>query len=184
MEIYLVRHTTPSIEKGICYGQTDLDVTESFPTESKQILEKITFDSDTYIYSSPSKRCTKLAALFNKNFISDKRILEMNFGSWELKKWDDIPQEEMTPWMQDFVNVKVPNGESYTELTKRTLHFYEELVSKNHSKSIVVCHAGVIRSILAILTNTALKDSFDIKITYGQISKISINKTTKVQISL
>ena len=26
MEIYLVRHTTPNIKKGICYGQTDIDI--------------------------------------------------------------------------------------------------------------------------------------------------------------
>lgn len=123
MEIYLVRHTTPLIEKGICYGQSDLDITDKFESESKVILNKIQFDSDTIIYSSPSKRCTKLASLFNTNFKTDERILEMNFGDWELKKWDAIPSEEMTPWMQDFVNVKVPNGESYTELAERTTNF-------------------------------------------------------------
>lgn len=55
---------------------------------------------------------------------------------------------------------------------------------KNNSKTIVICHGGVIRSILAKLTETALKDSFDIKIIYGQVSKITINKNTEVQISL
>ena len=30
MEIFLIRHTTPKIEKGICYGQTDLDITTTF----------------------------------------------------------------------------------------------------------------------------------------------------------
>ena len=37
MEIYLIRHTTPLIEKGICYGQTDLDITESFEEEVSMI---------------------------------------------------------------------------------------------------------------------------------------------------
>lgn len=184
MEIYLVRHTTPLIEKGICYGQTDLDITENFDAESKNILDKIQFDSDTKVYSSPSKRCTKLASLFNKNFVTDKRILELNFGSWELKKWDDIPKEEMTPWMQDFVNVSVPKGESYTELAKRANQFYYEIKAQNNKQTIIISHAGVIRSILAMLTSTELKDSFDIKITYGQISKISINTKTEVQISI
>ena len=77
MEIYLVRHTTPRVEKGICYGQSDLDISDSFELESKEILEKINFDSETKVYSSPSKRCTKLAALFNPIFKEDKRILEI-----------------------------------------------------------------------------------------------------------
>jgi len=184
MEIYLVRHTTPRVEKGICYGQSDLDISDSFELESKEILEKINFDSETKVYSSPSKRCTKLAALFNPIFKEDKRIFEINFGDWELKKWDDIPSEEMTPWMTDFVNVKVPNGESYVELNKRSNEFFNEVIRNAASKNIIVCHSGVIRSILAKLTETALKDSFDIKIVYGQVSKITINKTTEVHISI
>lgn len=184
MEIYLVRHTTPKIDKGICYGQSDLDTTASFDSESKEILKKIPFDSDTKVYSSPSQRCTQLATLFNSNFKKDKRILEMNFGHWELKKWDDIPLEEINPWMKDFVNVKVPNGESYVELDKRANAFFKEVLNEGASKNIIVCHAGIIRSILARLTETALKDSFDIKIVYGQVSKITINETTEVHLSI
>jgi len=33
MEIYLIRHTTPDVAKGICYGQTDLDVANTFEEE-------------------------------------------------------------------------------------------------------------------------------------------------------
>ena len=184
MEIYLVRHTTPKIDKGICYGQSDLDTTENFDLESKEILNKISIDEQTIVYSSPSKRCTQLATLFSPDYIEDKRILELNFGDWELKKWDAIPKEEITPWMQDFVHVKVPNGESYTELAERTHSFFKEITEKNHAKVILICHGGVIRSILAKLTQTELKDSFDIKINYGQISKITIESTIKIQISI
>ena len=34
MAIFLIRHTTPLIEKGICYGQLNIDVTESFEAEA------------------------------------------------------------------------------------------------------------------------------------------------------
>ncbi|TAG13399.1 MAG: phosphoglycerate mutase, partial [Sphingobacteriia bacterium] len=33
MEIYLIRKKKKKIEKGICYGQSDLDITESFEEE-------------------------------------------------------------------------------------------------------------------------------------------------------
>jgi alpha-ribazole phosphatase len=35
--IFLIRHTTPAVAKGICYGQTDLDITESFVEEAEAI---------------------------------------------------------------------------------------------------------------------------------------------------
>ena len=184
MEIYLVRHTTPLIDKGICYGQTDLKLSSTFEEESNMILEKIKLDKDVKIFSSPSQRCVNLAQKFKKNITIDKRLMELNFGDWEMKKWDDIPEKEMTQWMKDFVNVNVPNGESYTDLSERVLKAFKEILDKNQKQNIIVSHGGPIRSLLAYLTETTLKDSFDIKVVYGQISKITINKATKVQISI
>lgn len=184
MEIYLVRHTTPNIEKGICYGQSDIDITADFDKEASEILRKIPFDKNTAIYASPLQRCTKLAKKFNPNFLTNAQLMELDFGDWELKNWNEIPSEEMTPWMKDFVNVKVPNGESYTELSERSISFFDALIAQKNSTSIVICHAGVMRSILAKFTNTELKDSFDIKISYGQVSKISIGKTTEISTSI
>jgi alpha-ribazole phosphatase len=184
MEIYLVRHTTPLIEKGICYGQTDLNITDTFDKEAAIILDKIKTDNEVRIFSSPLKRCVLLAEKFDKHITIDKRLMELDFGDWEMKKWNDIPENEMTPWMQDFVNVKVPKGESYTDLSKRVLDFFHEIKSLNQKQTIIVSHGGPIRSLLAYLTNTELKDSFDIKIIYGQISKIIINETVQVQTSI
>lgn len=184
MEIYLVRHTTPLIEKGICYGQTDLNITDTFDKEVSMILDKIKLDKEVHIFSSPLKRCVLLAQKFDKNITIDKRLMELDFGDWEMKKWNDIPEKEMTPWMKDFVNIKVPNGESYTDLSKRVLDFFDEIKSLNQKQTIIVSHGGPIRSLLAHLTHTELKDSFDIKIIYGQVSKIIINETVQVQTSL
>jgi len=40
-EIYLIRHTTPKVEKGICYGQTDLNLADTFEQEKERILKII-----------------------------------------------------------------------------------------------------------------------------------------------
>ena len=41
MDIYLVRHTTPKIDKGICYVQSDLVLVDSYPEEFKTIKDTI-----------------------------------------------------------------------------------------------------------------------------------------------
>ena len=41
MEIYLVRHTETSCEKGICYGQTDVDLSEPFESIFENIVSQL-----------------------------------------------------------------------------------------------------------------------------------------------
>lgn len=172
MEIYLIRHTTPEIEKGICYGQADLDVASTFESEVAKILNSVNFTEETRIYSSPLKRCTKLAHTFSKNIITDDRLMELNFGDWELLKWNDLPEKESSLWMNNFVNESTPNGEAYLDLAKRSNEVFNEVTSTSAKRIIITTHAGVIRSIISKIKNIHLKDSFDIKVEYGQVFKI------------
>ncbi|ETN95947.1 alpha-ribazole phosphatase [Zhouia amylolytica] len=172
MEIYLIRHTTPKIEKGTCYGQADIDLDENYLTELKKIKDQLPKNYKSFkLYTSPLKRCSILAEDLMQPIILENRLKELNFGTWELKKWNDIENNELNPWMDDFVNVKVPNGESYIDLQRRSLEFLEELLSSKKN-SIVVSHAGVIRVILSHINQIPLEDSFKIKIDYGAVFKI------------
>ena len=177
MEIYLIRHTTPDIEKGICYGQTDIGLADTFEKEAVSIRNRCSeVFNNAPIYSSPLKRCYKLAHfLAQSEPIKDMRLLELNFGDWEMKRWDEIDQEKLGEWMSDFVNVRCPHGESYQDLYKRSASFYEDMTRNEHEKIFIVTHAGVIRSLLAHLTATPLNDSFNFKVGFGDVKKISVD---------
>ncbi len=177
MEIFLVRHTTPNIEKGICYGHANIGVTASFDKERKHILAALENISNAKIYSSPLQRCKALAASFGEKVYYDDRLKELNFGDWELQAWDKISKSEIDPWMHDFVHVKTTNGESYKDLEKRALTFFREVVLSEAGNKIIVTHAGVIRAIVASLEGIDLKDSFSILLDYGQV--ISIAQTAQ-----
>ncbi|RVT76615.1 alpha-ribazole phosphatase [Flavobacterium sufflavum] len=173
MEVYLVRHTETVCEKGICYGQTDVTLKEPYLEQFESIKSQI--PSDAVVYSSPLSRCVQLANYLAPSIITDSRLMEMHFGDWEMKKWDDIPEADFTPWMTDFVNVAVPNGESFVELHHRVTDFLATLISENNSKKIaIVTHAGVIRSILCANSNTPLKDAFTNKVDFGAVIKIEL----------
>ena len=174
MEIYLVRHTAPAIEKGICYGQSDLDITGSFLNEAAIIQQHLP-SNIVAVYSSPLKRCTKLAAhLFPNHPIQlDDQLMEINCGMWEMKRWDDIPATEIAPWMKDFVNVRIPGGESYIDLLERVSNSFNT-IHQQPGASAIIAHGGVIRSILSYITNTPLKDSFNVfSLHYGCVIKIT-----------
>jgi len=173
MEILLIRHTTPKIAKGICYGQSDIDVTDSFLEEIKPILKEIDLDdTETIYYSSPLKRCKKLAQKLSNNVLFDDRLKELNFGDWELQNWNDINKTALDIWMNDFVKVATTNGESYLDLHARTTNFLLEIAKQKHKKVIIVTHAGVIRSLYSFIKKTPLEKSFDLKLQYSQVLKI------------
>lgn len=86
MEIYLIRHTTPAVEKGVCYGQSDLDVTDSFIAEAMAIKPHLP-EHIEQVHSSPLQRCSKLAQyLFPMHaHTHHDDLMEINCGHWELK---------------------------------------------------------------------------------------------------
>lgn len=173
MSVYLIRHTKPLVATGICYGHSDIDVTESFAEEAA-IVKKFVPGTVHQVYSSPLQRCRKLAEhLYPHLDINlEPDLRELNCGVWEMQHWDAIPREVIDPWMNDFVNVCIPGGESYVQLFDRVVRCYERIAAMKRPV-IIVAHGGVIRSILAHLTNTSLKDSFAaFKPHYGCVIKL------------
>ena len=159
MEIYLIRHTTPDIEKGICYGQTDVPLLADHKLEIKDVLSQLPSAIDK-VYSSPLQRCSMLASHVNKDYIIDSRLKELNFGDWEMQKWNDIPSQDIQPWYDDYVNTPCLNGESYQQLYTRVVAFYHELKTQSYQSIAVVTHGGVIRCLLAHFKNIPLSQSF------------------------
>lgn len=173
MELYLVRHTTPQIEKGLCYGQSDIGVTETFHSEAELIREALPADPGI-VYSSPLQRCRVLADhLFPASTIRlEPDLMEINCGKWELMHWDKIPPAEINPWMEDFVNVSIPGGENYIDVFNRTVACFNR-IREQKEPGVLVTHGGVIRSILSYVTNTPLRDSFGaFSLHYGCVVRI------------
>jgi alpha-ribazole phosphatase len=158
------------VARGICYGQTDLDVTESFRSEADIIRQSIPADANIRsVHSSPLLRCAVLARhLFPSHPVSyHEDLMEVHCGQWEMKTWDELPKEEIDPWMADFVNCRIPGGESYVDLHDRVSRRFElikaDLLSSDlyaGPSSVIISHGGPIRSILAGITGTRLADSF------------------------
>jgi len=173
MEIYLIRHTTPKVEKGICYGQSDIDVQDSFEEELGVIKKSIPLHTDDFeVYSSPLLRCKKLAQCFSEEITFDKRLMEVNFGDWELQPWDAINEDELNTWMADFVAIAPPNGESYVQLSERVNKAFDTIINDSEKDKIIVAHGGVIRALLASLLQIELKNSFNIKVPYSHVVKL------------
>lgn len=181
MLIHLIRHTTPDIDTGICYGNSDLLLANTFEQERAVIMNKLEPYYDA-VFTSPLLRCAKLSESINtKQHFFDDRLKEYNFGDWELRPWSDFMDGEAKIWMDNFVEQAAPNGDSLVSMQKRVDNFWQELVYKDLNKVAVVTHSGVQRLIHAAILKTPLSHLFRLQLNYGAILEVHSNLDTGLE---
>lgn len=175
MEVFFIRHTTPLVDKGICYGQTDLELAPTFPEEQRSVLNQLPAAFDA-VYSSPLKRCFRLATkLSGEKLLVDDRLKELDFGEWEMKPWESLPRGALDLWMADYVHNAPPGGESMLEMQVRVLAWWKDLQSAGFQRIAVVTHGGIIRIMNVHFKDMPLSDAFgSFQVPYGSVTAFRI----------
>jgi broad specificity phosphatase PhoE len=119
MRLILVRHPQPMVTPGVCYGRTDLGVAADQLEATLAALLRLAAGTALPLYSSPLRRCAGLAARLSPAPIYDERLVEMDFGTWEMQPWDAIPRAGIDAWAADMVNYQPGGGESVLQMATR-----------------------------------------------------------------
>jgi alpha-ribazole phosphatase len=177
MELYLIRHTRPDVPEGVCYGQSDVGLAETFPEELLALERKLPPSDTLQFFSSPLRRCLVLAeALSTGPVETDTRLMEMDFGAFEMQPWSSIEPGALNHWMEDFVNRHCPGGESYLDLYDRTVACFEKIIEKDHERIGLVVHGGVVRALLSHVLELPLNRSFRLEIDFGGVTRLTRGK--------
>lgn len=175
MNVHLIRHTSVKVPRGICYGQSDVEVKDSFEQEAEVIKEQIKYIHFDKVYCSPLKRCVKLADYCGyADAEQDKRIMEINFGDWELKNFDSIHDPNLQTWYKDYIHVRATNGESFLDQFKRVSNFLDELKQKEYQNVALFTHGGVLIDGQIYAHHFTFKEVNDHMPNYGDVVKIVI----------
>jgi Fructose-2,6-bisphosphatase len=173
MKIYFIRHTSVAVPKGICYGQTNVSLSITFPDEAQLVKDKLKDFRPTAVYSSPLTRCTRLADFCGfAHAITDNRLRELHFGDWEKQAWNKI---DMSIWKTDWINNPAPRGESLIQLYERVSSFLNELKGKDNDTTLVFTHGGVINCAKVYFGQTSIEKSFEQLPAYGEVVGFSLN---------
>lgn len=162
MILHLIRHPQPLIAPGVCYGHLDVDIDD--PTSLAAAL-RARLPVGLPVYTSPLRRCLKLARLLDAAAVPDERLKEMHFGEWEGRSWRDIPRAEIDAWAANVLDFVPPGGESPRQMAARIAHF---LIDVRADESVLVTHAGVIRQILAMTRRCSLSEVLEVPVAYGE----------------
>ena len=160
-----MRHPTPLIDKGICYGRLDLEL---HPDSEAQIAKGVSaIPPVSAVRASPAKRCRKLAQTIAKRhkaaLIWDERLIELNFGAWEGIAWSVLERNAVEHWLSDPWTIAPPDGETFSSLYSRV----QAAIKESDNYMVLVCHASPIRAAMMQIQKKTFQQAFAEPIPYA-----------------
>ncbi|MFP6559903.1 alpha-ribazole phosphatase [Paraburkholderia sp. B3] len=184
MDLVLIRHPAVAVEAGVCYGASDVALAGDAAQEASALagrLDTLGARAPARIESSPLTRCAHVAnALGTTHGVVpriDARLAEMDFGAWELQRWDAIGREQIDAWAADFDHARPHGGESVAQFEARVRAWFDEGASVAapgrplplEDVAWVVTHAGVIRAMTACALGLSLSRCVRWRLEYGAL---------------
>ncbi len=195
MRLIMIRHPkTEANERKLVYGRTDALYSEAGRTSIPGIVEKLHDVKIDRIYSSPLTRTRLLAeaiaadhgvavgesadhTVVAPDIIMDDRILEMNFGQFENMTIPELEEKypgEFAEYRKNFNDCVVPGGESFRQLSERTVDFLKDIYQRHEiggseETVVVVSHSMVIHAAIGYLMDIDLDDVWRVKVEPGSM---------------
>lgn len=162
MKLWLIRHgMTKGNQEHRYVGTTD----EGILPEERERLKAKAADMDVHpsiVFVSPARRCRETAECLFPNRMSDlivvPEFMEMNFGVFEYKTWQEINQDPNPAhraayqrYIDSNGETAFPGGESKAEFTKRVCDGFERIVRQRIEEPqdiAIVAHDGTIMALM------------------------------------
>ncbi|MCR4467753.1 alpha-ribazole phosphatase [Burkholderia sp. SCN-KJ] len=152
MDLVLIRHPAVAVEPGVCYGRSDVPLAapaEAGARTMREHLAALGAPLPAQVWTSPLTRCAsvaeRLAHAFDVPLRRDAGWQEMDFGAWELQRWDDIDRAALDAWAADLMHACAHGGESVARFVERVARVAGE-VAQADAPQWAITHAGVIRA--------------------------------------
>jgi alpha-ribazole phosphatase len=173
MELYLIRHPRPKVEEGVCYGQTDLPL-ENPAHLCAQMLRPL-LPNRYRLFSSPLRRALECAKALGAPVV-DPRLMEMDFGQWEGRRFDDIGEAALTAWANAPLDFAPPSGESPRQMAQRVEAWMDDNLyrTEGHEPLVLVAHGGPLRVIAGRLLHIPPEKGLCLDFQMGQVSRLDI----------
>ena len=135
-----------------------------------------------HIVSSPLKRCQafalELARSRNLPLSFDERFKEVKFGVWEGKTAEQLHAEDpdmIARFKQDPIQQRPAGAEPLDEFFTRVRGAWFDLIAAHAGKHVLlVCHAGVIRMVLANALNLPLAATYRIDVPSAGLTRLKV----------
>ncbi len=158
-ELILARHgeTAWNVVE-VFRGRADVDLDETGLRQAELLADFLHEHKIEAVYSSPLIRAQKtaraIAAKQHLEVITAKELNDLKFGEWEglpLTEVRDKYPDLFTKWVETPHLVKIPNGETLDDVTKRANAFVNDVVTRHQGTIVMVSHRVVHKLLILAL---------------------------------
>lgn len=174
MDLLLVRHgvSEHNTSDVISGGTSNPNLSQAGVKQVEEVSKIIDNNKIDQVYASPlirAKRTAQILTDFQKDIITDDRLKEMDFGSWEGQHAEELKVKCLDAFDDlGTINSKytkyAKNGETFEQVADRVEEFLAEIQPYSNDKTImVVCHGFVIRSLIARWFKLKIEDVMTVR---------------------
>jgi broad specificity phosphatase PhoE len=148
MHLVIVRHgRTEANARGVLLGRLDVEL-DALGRAQAERLAASTGPVDRVI-ASPLLRTRQTAAVFDQPVEIDERLVELDYGEFDGRPFDEVPEGTWGRWRSDILFAP-PGGESLHGLGLRVRSFLDELTASPSDETVVlVSHVSPIKAAVA-----------------------------------
>ena len=152
MNIWLTRHGQTNLNaEHLMQGRTDEPLNYAGLRQAEEMRKKIGNICFDAVFSSPLRRAVRTAAILGgvgeDEVIIDQRLIEADFGPYELKRYWLLGPAMTLYWMFPEVFPAPEGVESVSSMVRRSASFLGDLEKEPYENVLVACHGGIMRAL-------------------------------------
>ena len=180
MQLIIIRHgETLWNKEGRVQGISDVELSTVGIEQARLLALSLKDHPIRVIHTSPLKRALKTAEIINefhqKEIHIHDDLMEIDPGDFEGVYYKNLVVSEndfLNKWAADPASVKMPNGESLTQLQERAWRAMEIIINKDEN-ALVVAHNFTIAAIVCRIRSISLNEFHGSLV--GNASKTIVN---------
>jgi len=176
--IAFVRHgETATNRAGLLLGRADPALTDAGRSQAAAVGAALaTGPQPVAVVTSPLQRAVEtaaaIAARFGLEVERDERLIEIDYGEWDERGFDEVPADELRRWRAD-PTFAPPGGESLVAVQARTAECAAELLERAGDGLVVaVSHVSPIKAAVAWALRVGPEIAWRMRLDLGSITRI------------
>ncbi|MCP4224444.1 MAG: histidine phosphatase family protein [Actinomycetia bacterium] len=187
MTLYVVRHgRTEANASGLLLGRADPGLDAVGRRQADQIAAAI--GPVSRVVTSPLIRCVETAQAITARPERDERLVELDYGEFDLRPLKEIPADVWARWRSD-PTFRPPGGETLVELGERVGELLDEVAAEVEQGAqagaggdadvddvVLVTHVSPVKAALAWALGAGVEVSWRSFVAQASITRIGLSE--------
>ena len=158
MKIWITRHGQTELNlKKLMQGRVDEPLNDTGRNQAKAARAQIGDIKFDAVFASPLDRAVETATILGgvdrSQVITDDRIIETDFGKYDMKSYYRMGIPMTLYWALPEIFPAPKTVETIESMVARSRSFLNDLQKKDYDNVLIVCHGGIIRALCGCLEN-------------------------------